>query len=465
MLRLAALPQSGPFLALRKGGLPGSVLDVLLADADADADTGAETLGELGRNSATPWRIRRELAQRSQDTLLRAAVAQSRCAEDDPGARGEWIGLLRTLAADGEPAVRAAVARNALIPRDLAESLAGDSEAVVRRAVAGQHYRPELAVAWRGLLTDPDSQVRNTAAANHSHPPIPEDLADGLLLEPDTRLSALLNGSAVVSHEAGAAIAIDPEPFVRMTLAAHRRLPGSLVSLLAQDEATAVRAMLATRGDIPAALRDELIANLPLEDDDLHYLELDTLLNALRSPGRKWNGAPISAEAARACLASGQRFLRHVVAVAAPLSLEELAALFDDTDAQVASAAAWRHPNPPGEVLERLATHPTNAWPAGGLHHHPAFPPDAWARLAAHEQTWLRVEACKYAQLPAEIVGPLARDPEPQVREAAAGHPNLPTYLIPALLADPAGKVAERMGASPALTVDWLYRLLDESGY
>ena len=229
LLRLAALPRSGPFLALRRGGLPESVLDALLAAAEADADTGAETLRELGRNAVTPWRIRRELAQRSPDARLRAGVAGSGFIEDDPGAREEWLGMLRLLATDPEPAVRAAVAGNELIPRDLAESLAGDSEATVRRAVAARRYRPELAAAWRGLLTDPNTQVRNTAAGNHTHPPIPEDLADGLLLDPDTRLAALLNGSAVISHEAGVAIAADPEPFVRTTLAAHRRMPGSLV--------------------------------------------------------------------------------------------------------------------------------------------------------------------------------------------------------------------------------------------
>lgn len=222
--------------------------------------------------------------------------------------------------------------------------------------------------------------------------------------------------------------------------------------------------MIAARGDIPAALRGELIADLPPEDDELDHIELGILLDALRGPGRTWNGAPISAQAARACLASGHRFLRHVVAAAAPLSLQELTALLDDTDARVALAAAWRHPNPPGEVFERLVTHSANAGPGPGLLHHPAFPPDAWVRLAAREETSLRVKACRYARLPAEIVGRLARDPEPRVREAAAGHRNLPDHMIPALLADPVGKVAELMGASPALTVEWMCRLLDEAG-
>jgi hypothetical protein len=62
--------------------------------------------------------------------------------------------------------------------------------------------------------------------------------------------------------------------------------------------------------------------------------------------------------------------------------------------------------------------------------------------------------------LPAELAGQLATDPNSPVRRAIAGHRNLPTPALIGLLSDEAEWVARAAGGSPCLPVDQMERLL-----
>lgn len=460
LTRLATLPDARPILAKRETGLSPRLLDILLADPNA------ETLRALAGNPATPWPIRRDLAKGSEDPGVRAAVADTP-QPDTPGDEDEheWISLLRRLAADPEPQVRSAVARNPRTPADVAELLAGDPVSAVRRLL-GSWYRPgpAFAAAWYALLGDRDTGVRLAALANQHGLPIPVELADRLLLDSATLESALLRRHIPISEHAASTVATE-SPDYRAYLAAHPLLPSAAVGSLATDDSPMVRAMIATRGDITGELRAALIASLPAdgEDEDLDYFPVEWLFSPADAPD--CGMAVGSVEAGLAGLAAGHRFLRQAAALSAPLPPEVLAGLFDDADAVVAAAAVHRHPSPPGDVLERaVRRRAPGRLSERVLLRHPALPSEAWRRFAADEKPWLRAQACRDPRLSAESVGRLARDPDARVRAAAAGHPNLPEDCVADLVADSEGYVPESMGQSPALPPAWMHRLLDEAG-
>lgn len=463
LLRLAALAEARAALAERDLRHVPRLLEALLTDPDI------ETQEALAANPTTPWAIRRGFAEQSENPRVRACVIRTRLPTDRPEFDPELIQVLRSLAHDPDPSVRSAVARNPQTPVDITQSLARDPEPEVRKAVAGRHYRPELASAWRCLLADPDASIRAAAAGNPAHPPIPDDLADGLLLDPHTRELSLLNSRIPVSEGTAAALAADPDDFTRVCLAAHPLLPSALIGTLAADQSPSVRAAVATRDDITPAARSETIASLPGPEegyDEDSGFALEVFFGIGRPEGGNRNLSSGSAETGRACLRSPYPPLRRVAARSAALPPESLAELFDDADHKVAAAAILRHPDPPGAALERLALH-RHAWwwPGPRPLDHPAFPQDAWARFAVRDEPALRSAACRDPHLPPEIVARLARDTEPQVRAAAAKHPNLPEHCVAPLLADTGRWVAESMGESPALTVGWMRRLLDDAGH
>lgn len=76
----------------------------------------------------------------------------------------------------------------------------------------------------------------------------------------------------------------------------------------------------------------------------------------------------------------------------------------------------------------------------------------------------LRSFAPREPDLPAELAGRLACDPEHRVRRAVAGHRNLPLPALLRLLADSSARVAEAAGASPYLPVEHMERLLTRAG-
>lgn len=435
--RLAALPQAHRFLAERDSALSRELLSVLLTDPDT------WTSRALAAKPTTPWAIRCELAE-SSDVYVRAAAAQTGRLADDPEACAQLERLLRALAADHDPVVRAAVAGNPQLPVDLVPGLARDPESSVRLEVARRRYLPESAATWRELLADPDVEVRAAA-----------------------RRQALRNCEFGLSEETAAEIADDPDWFVRILLAVHLRLPAAAIDRLSGDRSAGVRATIATRGDISSELRETLIAGLSggRDEERLRTLSADFFFAAPEFDDGSRGAAVGSTEAGLACLRSANPFLRRAAALSAPLPRQALAELFDDPDSEVACAAVRRHPDPPAAVVERSAVRLSGGWwPGFQLLRHRSFPPDAWARLADHEEWFIRREACRYPHLPAEILARLARDTEPKIRAAAAQHPNLPMECIAALVVDEGRTVAESMGGSPALTVDWMRQLLIGAG-
>ncbi len=89
----------------------------------------------------------------------------------------------------------------------------------------------------------------------------------------------------------------------------------------------------------------------------------------------------------------------------------------------------------------------------------PAFPTDAFPRLARSESTPARLLALHGRDLPESLVAGLLDDPEPEIRRAAARHPNVPLKRLPALLTGPDAEIAEAAGAAPAMPATWFPRL------
>lgn len=267
LLRLATLPEARPILAERDLESFPRLLEVLLADAET------ATLRALAANPGVPWAIRRELAAVSDDPRVRSAVGRSLRTADDLEVDGELERVLRKLAADPAPEVRKSVLWNSWAPLGVIEALARDPQPAVRRALALHRYRPEFATAWRLLLADPEiCAVRAPAVGNPGHPPVPGELADGLLLDPDTRIPALLNPLITMSDDVAevlmADLHTDPEGFTCVLLAGHPGLSAVLVHRLSTHRSACTRAMIATRGDITEKQRSTVIASLPRPDED-----------------------------------------------------------------------------------------------------------------------------------------------------------------------------------------------------
>ena len=431
------------------------------------------TLCAVARNRALPLAVRRELGSHP-DTEVRAAAVGRYPGLSDGTDRAGLLEMFRAAARDEVVEVRVALADNANVPQEIVGQLASDPAPEVRAALAGSMYRAELAPVWRSLLTDPDGSVRVAAVSNGWFPPIPADLSTGLLTDPLTRVRALHNGSSHLSAALADGFAADPDDDIRSSLAVHPMLPARLVPVLVADRSAHVRAGIALRRDISEELRGELTAqiglrgentpDIPSSDEDFDREFARACLSfGWMSSEMCWM-SEVSPDAGAAYLASPHAFLRRAAVSRAPLAPDVLETLFEDADLQVASLAAVHHPDPPGEVLERLyVARGAGVKPHIPLLDHRNFPRAAFTRFAGHPDARVRAAACRDPQLPAALVGELAADPEPFVRAAAAGHPNLPERLIPVLLEDDGSSVPESLGASPALTVGWMHRLLDSA--
>ncbi|MFJ3926361.1 hypothetical protein [Streptomyces sp. NPDC090022] len=201
----------------------------------------------LAANASVPAHVRAHLAEHPEPTV-RAAVAAS--VEDEPP------GLWARLATDQDPTVRAFLAMNEHLSHELLAVLAADPEPYVRSSVV-QYGRQAPEPVRRALLTDPDPDVRRTAATVYAPPP---DLLPALLADPETR-------SLAVRHaDPSPELAADPDSGVRRAVADHPNLPAELRNRLARDPDIHVRNTIAARPDTPAPLRESLIATAATDD-------------------------------------------------------------------------------------------------------------------------------------------------------------------------------------------------------
>ncbi|MFE6505776.1 hypothetical protein [Kitasatospora sp. NPDC057738] len=425
-------------------------------------------LHSLALNDRLPHRFRLRLAAHPDEGVraalaVRAATAPRRMLEqfvDDPGSK-----------------VREHLTQSDGTPPDLRARLAADPDPAVRAALA-KHWTQAPEAVRRILLTDPEPEVRaaacSTCSAHPPHPVPPADLLPALLADPVTRAGAVVH--AVLDADTARRLAEDPDASVRAELARHPDLPPALREALAVDPALSVRVKVFARPDTPGHERARIHASVheasrstaePGSDADdeafLRWYENSFAPTELRILRLDWVTAdPLPhVDSPYVCF-------RASAAAAKDLPAEAVARLLGDEEELVRLTMANTAPHlvdpATAEDIERRYRRRdkfTFWWDRAQVL---TFPPQTLRRFATDPQPRLRSLAPRDPDLPAELAGQLADDPEECVRRAVAAHRNLPLPSLLRLLADPSEHVARAAAASPFLPVEHMERLLTGAG-
>ncbi|MEU8212992.1 hypothetical protein AB0B85_27770 [Micromonospora sp. NPDC049044] len=416
------------------------------------------------------------------DEVCRAVAAhpdrQLRLTLADCGsATGEQRALLVD---DPEPTIRTSLAAGPDLfrgtPDPLPEAayarLAADPVRRVREALADSRQCPEQVRAR--LADDPDPVVRSTAYARWADPP--EEVTDRLLADPDEgvrrvvarhacrRRPGLLPGVLDTTWSDGwhlAAVAVDApldrasaerlarheDPMVRAAVAENPHLPPDLVDALAVDPEPKVRLRLSVRPGLTEAERGAI---------DYRVRPTDRI-----SPAR-WVLAHLDdPEALDEAVRSAHVGLRRSAAYSRHLRPDQVARLAADEDFAVRLLLCENHDAVPGEVL--LATYlQARVITAGMLIQRPNFPRVGLARLADSADPRARRLVRYDPDAPAELIDRLSRDPDDGVRAWTAADPRLGPDRVAELLDDPA--TAGAAAGNRKLPIEMIEGILAEAG-
>ncbi|MFJ6104165.1 PE-PGRS family protein [Streptomyces sp. NPDC092359] len=331
---------------------------------------------------------------------------------------GLGAGLLRVLAADPDPAVRAAAC-----------------------APAWDHLCP---AAREALLTDPAGKVRTAALVRRHHDEPLDEHTLGLLGGPAfpgldrCRLHPSL-ALRLAAHE-------DPE--VRGRIADHPDLPPAGTALLAEDPDPYVRHRIALRPDLTEERRAAVRVDLDTTGRWPHALPWVAALHD--DPG-----------AMSRLAASSHPYVRGSVARARRLPPDAVARLARDEHRAVRLFLAESCEDAPAEMLLEVWH-----WWTGSLTHpdrprsHPRFPRAGLLRFATDPNPRLRRLALRDPEATGALVEEFSHDPSEEVRQDTARDPRLLPAAAARLAEDPDSTVRALAARHPALPGDVLLRLL-----
>ncbi|MFF0161436.1 PE-PGRS family protein [Streptomyces sp. NPDC005263] len=417
--------------------MPTAVVDAVLADPD--------------------WK-RREFAAEAQPNITPDQWARLILGERDERRRwslvmvaaDRWAELTedtyRKLAADPSARVRSETARLKGLPPSLARTLAADPDGGVRAAVCEQAWPHLDAPAREALLTDPHDTVRSRALLlHHQQHPMPRSVYEAQNLKTDVLETCRL------ARELAAHLARHGEPAERRSLAANPRLDPDLVELLAADPDAGVRYAVSIRAD----LTEEQRARIPI--DFAPHARAHTLawVKELHHDD----------EAMRRLAASSHPLVRRSVARARRLPPDVVALLARDEDRIVQLFLAESCDDAPADMLMAVWQ-----WWDGSLtvpdrpRGHPNFPRHDLLRYADDPNPRMRRLAPDDPESTPELVARLSRDPSAEVRYRAATDPRLPAECVVLLLEDPHDHIRGAAARHPNLPVRVLVRLLRETG-
>ncbi|WP_206325284.1 MULTISPECIES: HEAT repeat domain-containing protein [unclassified Streptomyces] len=377
------------------------------------------------------------------DAWLRGVAANPAAPADalvrllDPAARSVWPALC-----EGRD-----------LPEDVVDAVVTHPDRAVRRAFA---RNPHVDPAQRGrLVRDPSGLVRADLAGGprprlRKVPPLPDAVLEALLTAEEAGEDAKVTAAEVAGELLSSGqiplsfwrtLHEHPRPELRRMGVSdmwHGLGPAERAAVLADPDA-AVRAAAAarTRELDPVAME----ADLP--ERDCHG-RTHLLVNL-----------PVTDAVAEACLAAGRDLrslaqnphtpfhtvvrlardpdprVRERVAARADVDAALLAELAEDPDESVRTRAVL-HPLPRTWVERDAIDWLGGAEDDGPIGEVPGEPATSWfAECAVSAHVILRRVAASYAALPAELVGRLAVDPDPEVRHRlACRHPLAPPEAV-----------------------------------
>ncbi|MGW2654774.1 Mucin-2 [Streptomyces sp. NPDC001478] len=438
LLRVLAFDDRGggpPRQALRRPGLPGPAVAVILAHPDPRVRSGF-----AGSDGATPAQRARLVADPSPK--VRAALAYG---PEYPGPRTTVAPLpdevCARLADDADPSVRAALLESPYLTPAFVASLAAHPAPEARRTAvrAWTLLTPGERAA---LAADPDSGVRRAAALwrCRADARITAALLDDPASAAEARRRGLLDRALAERCLAeGAHLA---------ALAANPSLPADLVDRLAHDPDEAVRVEVSVRPELDEARRAAIDITVP----DLDRRGVEWVEDGIDQPDVLHRAAT-----------SAHPLLRRAAARSPHLPPDLLRLLARDGDPVVDANLARNHPDTPEDVLMRVYARLGGTFSAWMAETHPRFPRAGLAaRYADHpDGTYRRLAVRDPAATPA-LIERLSHDSETWTRQAAASDPRLPLHRLCEALHEP--DLASSAGANPALPEAEMAAVLDRAG-
>ena len=242
-----------------------------------------------------------------------------------------------------------------------------------------------------------------------------------------------------------AALAADPDAWVRAAVAANPRCPPETINKLATDTEHHVRIAIAASAACPPHSMHLLTVD---PDDGVRA----SLAFNLRCPPQVLRSLALAAQPhQRSAVAWHPR--------CPPDLLVSLATT--DPDPGVRSQAA-SNPAIGKRVLAELAA--SNDWHAhAGMAMNPALPAALFEQLVGHAQSEVRAQMAGRGNFADGQVERLAADCDADVRSAVADNPETPQETLRRLASDRDGAVREAVAANPACPLDTLQRLAVDS--
>ncbi|WP_426361908.1 hypothetical protein [Streptomyces sp. E-08] len=430
LVRLAAHTAGRHGLPMREGQLPDAVVEALLIH---------------GRGEAA---IR--LPARRLSRAMRRRIAE----HPDPSIRDARADFVRSMVAGGVGlGVDALVETYGRPPAELA----ADPDPSVRAAIARDwHDRPPAVQEM--LLDDPDPDVR-AAATRAEHPGIPDEFHEHCLADPAVQAN-IADRLPLTTAQFDRLLATG-DTSVLHAVAGNPYLTAAMVARLQDSEDASVRVAVAYSRHTTPENRDRLLARVAAE----HAAgSIDAEVALHWSPYRPaWlRDAPLAERLTY--LNCPHAVFRRTLAESADLPEEAWKRLDDDPDVSVRYAAALR-PDTPAEVLLRLIREhgdPSACRPR--LVEHPGFPRQELRGLVDEPDPRVRLLALEDPQLPATELSRLGESEETYLRAAVARHPHVSAALLDRLLADPDPDVVDHAAANPALPTARMDRIAAEAG-
>lgn len=373
-------------------------------------------LGELAARGPTP------------EWFLPALVGHAHPRVREVAAKAPWATaeILVALSRDPSVRVRAAAARHEALPLGEAARLTGDVEAV--RLGLARRSQLDAALAAR-LGRDGAVRVRMAVAEQ-------------------TRQRDLL-----------VELAGDGHPAVRRQVGRNPGAPEAVLLALAGDPEPGVRLAVAQNSETPAAALARLLERPGAPD----WLSAADITRAALAHWRAAQAQPAVAAALGELAASSNPAVRRCAAEGPLASLELLARLASDVDAEVRLAVA-RHGalHPSSTAWLGASARMLAARLAVQLARDPAIAvrkaialygvePEALLRLTGDASRWVRLALARSARAPAEALAQLAGDADAEVRQEVARNAVTPVETLVALLEGEDGVAKMLAVMNPAL--------------
>lgn len=454
----------------RNPALPPSLVDQLTATGDSHVWQDLAERDDLSRDQVL------SLARRGGSAVVVRLLARGLLAPDqvdsyDPAvavAIADLVpladGWARRVAAEPDPAIRAALATTAHVPPDVIATLADDPVLDVVTELAGSPRLTE-AMAER-LATHPHLGVRRAVASNeHAPARILATLANRRVPAADLCQVCDSSGYWVAQRWRCDGGHLDAQDDMDCALAHNPRTPPTAISGFATHPATLVRWGLAARTDLPPesyrsliqdpipGIRGEVAENPAVDEGSLRTLAGDPSPDVRRRLAHH-PGLPLDLLATLATSTRIGPTLLPRIAAATPAEATGLAAAPDPT---VRMLLAQRH-DLPRLVVDQLARDP-DAKVLASVATNPALTDHQLRRLVAHHEPRVAARVAANPACPAELLTQLARQ-TPPVRKALrriAAHPNAPAPALLACLTDPGARpIAASHPALPASAISQL---------